>query len=269
MGLRFGKSEDITCIVDVGVKLPNEGRDLCLAYKTTTTWVGAGVWVSDDGYVLRLKNDTTMYYPLPEGAREGHLAGMPHPLPKYSLSFGDWAWGTSLWWCIALTIVWYQGVKVHRRRKQAALVERMKTAPLDLGPPRVVGVGDRALVNLVFPRLVPGEVVHHQAYALSWDESTEAAGSEAFFLVLTDRRLMCLWTRIGAVGILYEANGETSTPRSAIIDARVDHGSVLRVTTNDGRRQSYFVKDTKALANQEAFLLNVPRLLSGAASRAA
>ena len=46
--LRFGKQETVTCIVDVAAT-GGEGEPACLAFKTTTYWVGGGVYLSDDG----------------------------------------------------------------------------------------------------------------------------------------------------------------------------------------------------------------------------
>lgn len=262
--LYFGKSEDVTCIVDVAQKAP-DGRDLCLAYKTTTYWLGAGVWVADDGHVLRIRDGASSYYELPEAAREGRVEGIPHPLPAYRISAGTYFEGLSLWWVIAATVAWYVGLARWRRRKQSTLLARMEAAPLDRGPPRMDTEGDRKVRELVLGQLLPGEQVQHQAYAVAWNYAGEKAGDDAFFLVLTNQTLLRLETRPGAFTIVYEANAVTALPRDVIADVRVDHGNVVFVTDPSGEERGYVVDAKKALSNQEAFLLNVPRLLTGRA----
>src|SRR5262245_13042083 len=49
--LMFGKDETIECIQHIEQKGPKD-ESLCLAYKTTKTFVGGGVWLKDDGYVI-------------------------------------------------------------------------------------------------------------------------------------------------------------------------------------------------------------------------
>lgn len=99
----FGPDESITCIEDVALKGGN-GEPLCLAYKRTIVFVFAGVYVKDDGYVLKPKAEARTYYPMPTATElDGFQAAglLPRPLPPYSLSAWDYLFGYSLWIVIA------------------------------------------------------------------------------------------------------------------------------------------------------------------------
>lgn len=259
--LRFGKHETLTCIVDVEAR-GGGGEPACLAFKTTTYWLGGGVYVSNDGYVLKPRASGNSYYELPSGAREGQIEGLPHPLPPYSIPVMEYVGGYSLWWAIGVVILWAVGVKKVRRRKQAAFAARQTAMPIDRGPPRLDTNGDRFVYETVNALRAPGETIQHQAYASSWDYTNEKDGDEVFFLVLTTERLFVIKTRKGAFGILYENEGVDGLDRSAIAEAYVDHGKVLFVTTRDGMQRGYLVKQTSGLSNQESFLINAGRLLS-------
>lgn len=259
--LRFGKEEHLACIVDVAHEV--EGQPVCLAYKTTTYWLGAGIYLSNDGYVLKPRERGGLFYELTPDMRDGKVEGIPHPLPDYAIPAGDYVWGFSLWWAIAIAIAWGALLRWMRRRRQAAFAALQETAPLDLGPPRLDTEGDRLVYEMVRPLLASGESIQHQAYALSWDFNGERSGDDAFFVVLTTARLFLVTTRIGAFGILFENNRVDAIPRTDIAAASVDHGTVLFITTTDGVQRGYVVKKTKALSNQQAFLHNVARILSG------
>jgi len=262
--LRFGKQETLKCIVDVDVKGAS-GEPLCLAFKTTTYWVGGGVYMGDDGYVLKSRGSSDTYYPLVQrDAVEGRVEGLPHPLPPYSVPFIEYFGGYSLWWVIGAVALWGVGVKTWRRRKQVAFATAQKTAPVDRGPPRLDTEGDRFIYGLAKERLSPGESIQHQAYASSWDYNNDKEGDQVFFLVLTTARLFVVTTRKGAFGILFENEGVEVIERGAIADAHVEHGNVLFVTTQDGIQRGYIVKKASALSNQNGFLMNAARLLSAA-----
>ena len=261
--LRFGKEETITCIVDVPVKA--EGNSLCLAYKTTTHWLGGGIWVSNDGYVLKPTSLAGIYYKLEPAALEGKVESIPYPLPAYTVPKGTYVMGFSLWWAIALTVAWGLGVRLFRRRRQAAFEATQQTMPIDHGPPRLDTTGDRWLYEMARTLVAPGESVQHQAYVHSWDYTNERAGDDAFFLVVTTARLFIITTRVGAFGILYENNKVDVIDRHAIDEAVVGHGKVLFVTTS-GVQRGYIIKSTRALSNQTAFLHNAARVLATRAS---
>ena len=69
-------------------------------------------------------------------------------------------------------------------------------------------------------------------------------------------------TRKGAFGILFENGNVTAHDRSTILEASVDHGNVLFVTTSDFVQRGYVLKNQGALTNQQAFLMNAGRLLA-------
>ena len=101
----FGLGEDVHEIQDVALKSPG-GEPLALAYKTTTRYFIGGLYVRDDGYVLRLQSDTARYLQLPNGdelLRLQQQGLLPDPLPPYQLGAVDYANGYSLWMIVALT----------------------------------------------------------------------------------------------------------------------------------------------------------------------
>jgi len=252
--LRFGKEEKIHCIVDLDLKGAS-GEPTCLAYKTTTYWVGAGAYFKDEGYVVGQRSQQGWY---PLETAEGHL---PHPLPPYSISSWDYVWGYSLWIAIAITVAWYVGVSRLKKARQSKFEERVANAPIDYGPPRWDTEGDRFIREQISARLAPGDSIVHQAYAVAYDYGEEKAGTDPFFLVLTRQALYLMKTRPGAFGILFENGGIDVVPHSAIAEASVGEGIVFFVTTTDGTQRGYVIKPTKKLSNQEAFLMNAARIL--------
>jgi len=121
--MKFGIQEQIHCIHDVSLK-GSKGEDLCLGYKTSSYWIGAGIYLSDDGYVLKIKGDNS-YYSFPptdkvEALQKQEL--LPEPLPDYSIPFYEYAFGYSLW--IVLL-----GVAVYTLFKDNILGKRKETQP--------------------------------------------------------------------------------------------------------------------------------------------
>ena len=108
--LMFGKQESINEIQDIPLQGP-EGEDLILGYRTSSYFVGAGVYLKDDGYVLGVKGEDA-YFPLEqEYISELQAAGdLPEPLPAYSIALLDYAFGYSLW-IIIVGIVFYEFIK--------------------------------------------------------------------------------------------------------------------------------------------------------------
>jgi len=129
---RFGNDEELTCIVDVALK-GDDDEPLCLGYKTTILMVGAGVKISDDGYVLKVLNKPDTYYDMPVG---DDLAGLqaegllPSPLPSYKLTTMQYALGYSLWIVIA-AVVLFSAIA-------AAIKKARKPPPGPLDPPDAV-----------------------------------------------------------------------------------------------------------------------------------
>jgi hypothetical protein len=102
MGLMFGYDDTISCIVDVPVKGPHD-EALCLASRHTKLFIGAGVYLKDHGYALKVKS-LNAYIEMPEGeelARFQESGMLPKPLPPYSIGAFHYLIGYSLWIVIA------------------------------------------------------------------------------------------------------------------------------------------------------------------------
>jgi hypothetical protein len=121
---QFGNDETLHPIQDLTAKGPN-GELLILAYKTTTLWLFGGVYVTDNGYVFRLKSDWKRYIPAkPELVAALQANGtLPNPLPPYRLSIVDYFIGYSLWTFVIPFVVIYlliDGLRRRRRRRATA-----------------------------------------------------------------------------------------------------------------------------------------------------
>jgi len=94
----FGAKEEIDKIQDI------KGTEFQLSHKYTLYFFFAGVYLSDDGYVLQPKNSSGAYYPnSEESIKEIQRAGLlPSPLPDYSIPIWQYLFGYSLWIAIAL-----------------------------------------------------------------------------------------------------------------------------------------------------------------------
>jgi hypothetical protein len=256
----FGKDETVTCIQKVPVT-GSHGEALCLAHKTTKYFFVAGVYVRDDGYVLGVEADPTTYYPLgPERTAELQESGMlPRPLPPYSVSWFDYAFGYSLWIILAgLVVAW----RVKKTFVDRRLAEDAVT-PTSFGPPALLTSADRFVAQQVTPLLVAGEAVQHQAYALAGTpDDARTALVPANYAVLTDRRLFLFKVRVGAFGPLLENLGCDAIERQRITGVAVDDRAI-EVRLDDGTARLLWVHRTKKLSNQRAFLRDVPRLLTG------
>lgn len=133
---QFGADETIHFIQDVTLKGANQ-EVLFLGYMTKTQFIIAGVYITDEGYVLGVKGESKRYYNMPTGAE---LAGfqkggfLPDPLPPYSLGFWDYFIGYSLWWAIAIMIVWW-AVSSQIKKRKAAAAGAAPADPPPVAPP--------------------------------------------------------------------------------------------------------------------------------------
>ncbi len=264
--LLFGRQEDLVCIVDVAVRAKDQ-RELCLAYKTTTHFFGAGLYVTNDGYALKVKGSRSEYYPLNSDAIRAHqTAGeLPSPLPAYSLPFSTYVVGYSLWLCILVTIVIGMLKRAWGARKKAQREELRAVQPVSYGPPVLHGKGDHFIAAQVMPLLRPGEQVQHQVYGIDRDTSEggfDSLSASGLFGALTDQRLILIRTRIGAFGVLLENHGVEWIERCAIVNVR-ERGDLLMFDLVGGAERQIHVKTgARGLSNQLAFLRDVPRLLA-------
>jgi hypothetical protein len=117
----FGKSEDLHFIADVPAVGP-DGSDLVLSDKTTTMWVFAPIYMSDDGYVLQPRGDSEKYYSLkPELVTALQATGeLPNPLPPYQISWLDYYMGYALWTLVIPLALIYGLLSTWRARRKAA-----------------------------------------------------------------------------------------------------------------------------------------------------
>ncbi len=96
--LFFGNEETVIPIQE----LPETNYNLCFKY-TSHSYL-AGLYVTDDGYVLQEKGNKFSYLPLDETkiAEFQRNKILPDPLPKYSLPISAYIFGYSLWWSILI-----------------------------------------------------------------------------------------------------------------------------------------------------------------------
>ncbi len=256
--LRFGKHEELRCIVNVDARGP-QGEHLCLAFKTSSYWLGAGVFLTDDRYVLEALGPEKVYYRM--GAGGLAVEGLPSPLPAYSVPWEDYVGGYSLWLVIGFGMVWSAGARKLKAWRRTQFDTMVGTTPISHGPPVLKTKGDSFVAATTAPLLREGETVQHQAYTLFWDYAYERPSSEqALYVVLTTQRLLLYSARVGAFGILYENYGVQSYERNEIVKAIVDDG-VLMLTFDDRTGRGFYVKKTSAMSNQHAFLTNAARIL--------
>lgn len=114
----FGATESIRKIQDVDIK-GTEGEALYLGYKITRQAILLPYTMSDDGYVLGVRENTQRYYPLSaeQIAAFQNEGSLPNPLPKYQIDKLDWAIGHALWLTLPFVLA---AVLWPSRKKKAA-----------------------------------------------------------------------------------------------------------------------------------------------------
>jgi hypothetical protein len=258
----FGTEEHLTCIQDVPLKGP-DGEALCLAYKSSLHFFVAGIYLSDDGYVLRVVGQNA-YLELPTGDELQALQAqqsLPDPLPPYSIPLADYAFGYSLW----LILLAMAAFELLRRQRTRARHARDAQIPLTEGPPLIQTEGDRFIESQMKAILQDGERVQHQAYTTDAMETAGAAlRAKAYFAALTERRLILIEARVGAFKPILENKGVHEVPRANITGVREDT-YVLTITLNPGGALRLRVPSSERhFSNQKAFLRDLPRLWGGA-----
>jgi hypothetical protein len=261
--LLFGTDETLTCIQHVDVKGPKD-EPLCLGYKISKVFLGGGIYLSDDGYVLRIENDPKHYFSLSkERIDELQKASLlPRPLPPYAIPWIEYAFGYSLWIVLVGVAAWMTVSHLRRKRREA---EDAQTPP-SYGPPTLATAADRFVDEQVRPLLEAGEAVQHQAYVMNGVPHGDLGDAKlgAMYAVLTDRRLILIKTRVGAFGPLLENHGTEIIDRRSASSIAVDDRAI-QVALADGSARLLWVSPTGKLSNQRAFLRDLPRLLGGAA----
>ncbi len=253
--LMFGWDDTISCIEPVGVKGEHD-EPLCLAYKTSKLFVGAGVYLKDDGYVLGDPAQKGTYYPWPDEPQltKWQSAGLiPDPLPGYSIPIAEYAFAYSLWIIVAVMVAWalVKNALTRRRQQRDALI------PVSFGPPVVVTEGDRFIAETVKGMLQPLEQVQHQAFAL---RSVEEA-SHVYFAALTNTRLILISSKRKFRGYLFENHGVEEIDRAHIADVKESSYELTFTLTTGGQFPLVVPASEKDFSNQKAFVRDVPRLL--------
>lgn len=119
--LLFGDRETIHKIQDISYQ-GSSGERYYLGYKTTMKMIFAGVYLSDDGYVLGINGSHEKYIPLDaEKISSLQSAGLlPDPMPGYTVGLLDYAFGYSLWILIIVSGLYYWIKSLFRKREVVA-----------------------------------------------------------------------------------------------------------------------------------------------------
>lgn len=257
--LLFGKDETTTCIVDIAAV----GRDhepLCLAYKTTKTFIAAGVWMKDDGYVLRPRAESVsghgkgLYYPLSSHditlmQQDGDL---PTPLPAYSIPATEWAAATSLYWIVALVVLFSAVVGRFKRRWREGIEKERRDRRVSFGPPSMHTKADRVIAERIRPHLRLGERVMHQAEGLDRHPDDGGIYARPLCVAMTSQRILFL-----------QDERLVSLDRDELAFLRTDD-ELFTFVMEDGAEHPIFLGGTRQKgSNGRAFLLDVPRILAG------
>ena len=206
------------------------------------------------------QNETRFFELSPERTAELQGTGqLPRPLPAYSVPLIEYAFGYSLWICIAVVAVW--GV-TDQYRKKRRLAEDASTET-SFGPPLLRTDTDRWLDQQVRPLLRPDETVQHQTYAFPGSTADGAIATTGTYVVLTTQRLFLFATRVGAFGPLHETSATEIIDRRQVVEVEMGDDRVISVMLDDGSARNMWAVPTGKASNQRAFERDVPRILGG------
>lgn len=116
----FGDQQYIKFLQDVPLKGPN-GEALYLGHMQRTKYFIAGLYVTDEGYVLGIKGNRDRFFRMPSAAQIAQFQkdGMlPKPFPNYRLGMADYLVGYSLWILLVVIVGW--GAFSNMRKRQEA-----------------------------------------------------------------------------------------------------------------------------------------------------
>ena len=96
--LFFGEEETVVAIQDL------QDSKYTLCHKYTSHYYLAGIYLTDDGYVLQVKGNEFSYFPLDKAkiAELQQNKTLPESLPSYSIPISAYIFGYSLWWSILI-----------------------------------------------------------------------------------------------------------------------------------------------------------------------
>jgi hypothetical protein len=265
----WGTDEHLECITALPHKLGVEPLEIggqnnvCIGFKFSVSWAGIPYSTTDDGYVLTVR-DSKQYIPLDkDGIAELQAEGLvTTPAPTYSIPAG-WVYAQYSMHVLIGIIVLAVGFKFWLRRR---LANRRTSGEIASGPV-LRKKKDRALLAMLSPMLAVDETISHQAYAHSEDMSDAgigvAATNYAFFIALTNKRLIWIQQKAGVLGI---GKGDQTTDE-------IDRATIGRIDTDknglDVRRTdgapllTIYVPlagSGYSFENQSAFLADLPRM---------
>jgi Tfp pilus assembly protein PilF len=118
--LHFGTQEHLREIQDVELKGAN-GEALYLGYKYSVYSFLLPYGLTDDGYILGIRGDTSYFRLDDENIKSFQDRGqLPSPLPSYQLSMLDYAMGHAVWIVLAVIVgLLPLSMRSRRRRKRA------------------------------------------------------------------------------------------------------------------------------------------------------
>jgi hypothetical protein len=135
---RFGEDQKIheiqpltipASLVAEGVLPPEWNEGAQLGYMVTTHWFVAGLYMSNDGYVIHQPGSDEYWSLDDESVAElQELNVLPDPLPAFQAPVADYAFGYSLWLVITALILWYGGRMVFGRKKAVAAADDQAAA---------------------------------------------------------------------------------------------------------------------------------------------
>ena len=187
---------------------------------------------------------------------------LPKPLPPYSISTWDYVGGYLLWIVVGFVVV----ISLYGRSRQRRWKEKEDAIPTSLGPPTIRTQADRFVAELAAKELQPSESVQHQAYVFDRQRTSlrSMLMANAFYAVLTSRRLLLFSTRAGLFKPSLKSRGMEAIARDDIASCTVGTGGLV-LTLRDRSKRTFFVEmSERHLSNQQAFRRNLPRLLGPA-----
>lgn len=206
--MEFGSSETLTCLEPLEFTGPS-GQELCLAYKLKTMSLVLPVYITDDGYVLKVEGED-QYFPLtPDLIEDMQTEGsLSDPLPSYSITTMEYAVGYSFWLAlvVSLLVSGVAFVRISRRLKRQRA---------------------RAFVNV--SRRAGQKTICLVAKNATRDPNSDA---EAGCMLLTDQELIYSGGSGGELVIARDAITEVDT--TPIVGVAVRHrGTQLRISYSD------------------------------------
>lgn len=118
----FGDQEKLTKIQDVEI-VGAENEPLSLGFKTTTKNFLLPYTISDDGYVLVVRNDSERFYTMSAEEIAGWQTSglLPDPLPPYEVPLIDRILGYVLWPTLVVIVgIWFIQWRNSQKKKAAA-----------------------------------------------------------------------------------------------------------------------------------------------------